>query len=134
MPIPVDAFLRSRAASLIGRILLTFPFWLSGLMKLSNWQATLGEMSHFNLNPPAAFGAATVATQLIGSALILWGPYAWLGAGMLAVFTVLTIPIAHNFWAMSGQQATLEMYTAIEHVALIGGLMLAAVLRNREVR
>ena len=134
MPKALDAFLDSRAASLTGRILLTLPFWSSGLAKLADWSATLGEMSHFGLSPPAAYGAATVACQLIGSALILWGPYAWLGAGALGVFTALTIPIAHNFWALSGQAAQLEMYTAVEHVALIGGLILAAALRRRETR
>jgi transmembrane protein len=134
MPRAIDAILDSRAASLAGRVLLTFPFWSSGIAKLVNWQATLGEMSHFNLNPPALFGAATIVTQLGGSALVLWGPLAWLGAGWLAVFTLLTIPIAHAFWAMSGQAATLEMYTAFEHLALVGGLILAAALRRRETR
>lgn len=133
MPRAIDAILASPAFSLLGRILLTFPFWSAGLMKLSNWQATLGEMSHFNLNPPAAFGAATILTELAGSALVLWGRSAWLGAGWLGIFTLLTIPIAHNFWAMSGQAAMLEMYTAFEHVALVGGLIVVAVLRRREV-
>jgi transmembrane protein len=130
----VDDFLGHKFTSAAARALLTFPFWSSGLQKLSNWSATLGEMAHFHLVPPPAYAAAVIFTQLAGSIAILWGPFAWVGAWALIVFTALTIPIAHPFWAMSGQAGILEMYTAMEHIGLIGGLLVAAILRNRELR
>src|SRR5665213_1559645 len=123
MPRPIVAILDSAAVSLIGRILLTLMFWTSGIAKIIDWKGGLGDMAHFHLNPPAAFSAATLVVQLVGSALVIWGPYAWLGAGALAVFTALTIPIAHPFWTLTGQAATLEMYTALEHVSIIGALI-----------
>ena len=132
MPGWVGAILSSRIFGLFARLLLTFPFWGSGLQKLFDFGAAQGEMAHFNLNPPIVFAIAVTATQLIGSALVIVGRYTWLGAGALGIFTILTIPIAHNFWAMPEPMRTLEMYTAVEHLSVIGGLMLASILRWRE--
>lgn len=134
MPSWIASTLDSRLFSLFARVALTFAYWSSGLAKAADWDGALAEMAHFKLDPPAAFGAATIVVQLLGSALVIWGRYAWLGAGMLAVFTLLTIPIAHGFWAMQEPQRTGEMYVAVEHISVIGGLMLAAILAKREQR
>ena len=45
---------------------------------------------------------------------------------MLAVFTALTIPIAHNFWAMQEPMRTIECHVVAEHITVIGGLMVVA--------
>jgi transmembrane protein len=134
MPRSIAALLDSRAVSFLGRLLLTLMFWSSGLAKILDWKAGLADMAHFHLSPPAAFNAATIAVQLVGSLLVLFGPWAWLGAGMLGVFTLLTIPIAHPFWTLEGPQRTAEMYTVLEHVSIVGALVVVAVLRRREVR
>lgn len=133
MPGWVAAILDSKLVSLIGRIALTFMFWSSGAAKLIDWNSGLGEMAHFNLNPPAVFAAATIFVQLAGSLLVIWGPYAWLGAGALAVFTALTIPIAHNFWALTGPAAMNEFHFFTEHISVLGALVLVAILRHREL-
>jgi transmembrane protein len=132
MPKWVEAILGSPIASLLGRVLLTFLFWSSGLSKLVDFGAAQGEMAHFNLHPPAIYAVAVTAVQLIGSALIIWGRLAWLGAGMLAVFTLLTIPIAHNFWTMPMPQLMTEMYVVVEHISVVGALILVSILRWRE--
>jgi transmembrane protein len=69
-----------------------------------------------------------IIVQLGGSALVIHGRHAWLGAGALGIFTALTIPIAHAFWTMSGEMAFLEMMFVFEHISVIGGLMVAAAL------
>jgi transmembrane protein len=133
MPRFVSAILESPVVSLVARVLLTLMFWSSGIAKILDWKGGLGDMAHFNLNPPAAFNLATLVVQLVGSFLVIFvGRFAWLGAGMLAVFTALTIPIAHHFWTLTGHDATNEMYTAVEHVSIIGALILVSMLRWRE--
>ncbi len=57
--------------------------------------------------------------------------WAWLGAGALGIFTFLTIPIAHAFWNMKDPQAHTEFYTVLEHIAIIGGLMVMSSLARR---
>ncbi len=51
----------------------------------------------------------------------------WLGAGILAVFTLLCIPIAHPFWKLTGEEKSKDFQIVLEHIALVGGLILAAV-------
>jgi transmembrane protein len=110
----------------LARIVLTFSFWGSGLAKLIDFQAGTAEMAHFGLEPAAAFNIAVIITQLGGSALIILNRWTWLGAGALAVFTLLTIPIAHNFWTMEEPFRTMEFHVVMEHITVIGGLMVVA--------
>jgi transmembrane protein len=127
----LQPLLRSRALDIIGRVLLTFPFWGSGFAKLIDFQAGSAEMAHFGLQPAAAYNALTILVQLGGSALIISRRWTWLGAGALGVFTALTIPIVHHFWSLSGEQATIAFHTATEHVGMIGALVLVSILATR---
>ncbi|VCU69731.1 DoxX [Pigmentiphaga humi] len=133
-PAPIKAMLESRALLLLGRLVLTFMFWSSGLVKLTDFAGGVAEMSHFGLEPGWLFNALTIIVQLGGSLLIIVNRGAWLGAGALAVFTLLTIPIAHPFWTMSGQEGMHEMLVVLEHITVIGGLILAAILGQRTAR
>lgn len=110
----------------LARIVLTSMFWGSGIGKLVDFPAALGEMTHFGLNPPAVFAVATIIVQLVGSLLVILNRWTWLGAGALAVFTLLTIPIAHNFWVMEEPFKTIEFYVVTEHISIIGALMVVA--------
>jgi transmembrane protein len=110
----------------VARILLTYMFWASGIAKLVDFQAGVGEMAHFGLNPPVAFAIATIIVQLGGSALIILNRWTWLGAGALGIFTLLTIPIAHNFWTMEEPFKTIEFYVVMEHISIVGALMVVA--------
>jgi transmembrane protein len=130
----VEAFLSNRAVAIAARVLLTFPFWGSGLDKLINFQGGVAEMAMFGLQPAPAFNIAVLTTQLVGSALVISGRYSWLGAGMLGVFTALTIPIVHRFWMLDGEHAIVAFHTATEHVGMIGALVLVAILGQRQRR
>lgn len=108
------------------RVVLTYMFWASGLAKLLDFQGGVAEMAHFGLEPAVTFNIATILVQLGGSLLIIVNRWAWLGAGALAVFTLATIPIAHAFWTMEEPMKTVEFYVVMEHISIIGGLMVAA--------
>jgi transmembrane protein len=131
---PISNLLDSPALLLLARILLTFMFWSSGFAKLINFQAGIGEMQHFGLEPAWLFNVLTIIVQLGGSLLIIVNRGAWLGCGALAVFTIATIPLAHGFWNMEQPAATLEMYVVMEHITVVGGLMVAAILSQRARR
>lgn len=126
MPSIIHSLLRNTPFTYFARIVLTFMFWASGLAKLIDFQAGTAEMAHFGLNPPALLNTLVLITQLGGSLLIILNKWAWLGAGALAVFTALTIPIAHDFWTMEEPMKTLEFYVVVEHVSIIGALMVVA--------
>jgi transmembrane protein len=75
--------------------------------------------------------ALTILILIIGSALVIDGRLAWLGAGMLGLFTLATIPLAHHFWTMTGQAAVQARLESEEHITVIGGLILTSILCYR---
>jgi transmembrane protein len=131
MPKIIHALLTNRAVAFVARVILTFPFWGSGLDKLINFSGGVAEMRQFGLEPAILFNIAVFTTQPVGSALIISGRHVWLGAGALGVFTALTIPIVHHFWTMDGAQALHAFHTAAEHIGTIGGLITVSILAAR---
>ena len=71
-----------------------------------------------------------IVTQLGGSLLFLTRRYCWLGAGILAGFTVMATLLAHPFWAFEGPDRGRQTATFFEHVAIVGGLAMAALFVN----
>ena len=132
MKLWIDHVLRSRLFYLLATSLLTYVFWWSGLTKVLDFQTAIGEMEHFGLRPAALFAIATIAVQLLGSiAIVTCSRWAWLGAGALAGFTLTTIPLAHRFWTMTGMEAFLEKALVQDHISVIGGLAVAAILAHQ---
>ncbi|KSP93199.1 DoxX family protein [Pseudomonas aeruginosa] len=130
----IDNSLESNWLWLTARICLALVFVASGLAKLFDYQASLEEMRAAGLEPAWLFNIATAITLLAGSALVLLDRKLWLGAGALAVFLLLTILIVHTFWSKTGVEAKLAMFFALEHIAVIGGLIataIASALRQR---
>jgi uncharacterized membrane protein YphA (DoxX/SURF4 family) len=87
---------------LIARICLAVMFLHSGVDKLSHWGSSIEEVRNDGLPWPAAFAGATVFTQLVGGCLVATGFFAWLGALVLAGFTVAATVVGHRFWLRRG--------------------------------
>lgn len=127
-PGPIRTLLLVPITLVLARLLLTLPFWASGLAKLVDFSGGVAEMQQFGFNPPVAFNVAVIVTQLVGSLLVILNRWTWLGAGALGVFTGLCIILVHHFWNMEGEPGMYAMFFAMEHVGLIGGLILVSIL------
>ena len=128
----VNSIVENRAFQILSRIILTLPFWGAAIEHGIGFQAWVGTMAHFNLNPPVLFAIFALLTLVAGTYLAVFtNRWAWLGAGALGIFTFLTIPIAHAFWNMKDPQAHTEFYTVLEHIAIIGGLMVMSSLARQ---
>jgi transmembrane protein len=87
------------------------------------------------VEPASLLALLAIFIQFGGSVLVIWGGrWAWLGAGALGVFTVLATLLAHSWWTKIGIDRLRDFNTFWEHVGLVGGLMLAAVLASRDRR
>ncbi len=128
----INALLSNPATEIAARVLLTFPVWASGLIKLLDFPGGVAEMRQFGLEPSWLFNTLTIIVQLTGSALIITRRWTWLGAGALGAFTFLTIPIVHAFWRLEGERAITALHTAGEHVGMIGALILVSILALRQ--
>jgi transmembrane protein len=108
------------------RIGLCAVYVYSGVDKLIDFRGAVAEQTKLGLSPPALFAMATIATQLGGSALVLFtrGWPAALGAVGLAGFTLLATFIGHPFWRVSGDERSVALNAFLEHFGLIAGLVL----------
>jgi uncharacterized membrane protein YphA (DoxX/SURF4 family) len=125
----VDAILDWPGSWFLARLLLVGAYLLGGFVKLTDWSAAVAEQAHFGMASPALWAAITIAIELIGPLLILSGRMVWLGAGMLGVFTLLAAFKANAFWTMPmGQDRFMATNAFFEHLGLIGGFILAALV------
>ena len=128
MPLMIQKILFSRAMWLIVRCLIALLFISSGFAKLLDVEGSFAEMRAANLDPVWFYNYASAFILLLGSYFVLFNRKVWLGALILSVFLLLTIVIVHQFWNMSAEAAKLSLYFALEHLAVIGGLILAAMV------
>jgi uncharacterized membrane protein YphA (DoxX/SURF4 family) len=71
--------------------------------------------------------------EIVGPLLILTRRWLWLGAGMLGVFTLLAAITANAFWTLpAGHDRFMATNAFFEHMGLIGGFLLVALLERRE--
>lgn len=121
------------ATAFVARLALVGPYLIGGIAKLTDWQGAIAEQAHFGMQPATLFAALTVAVELVGPALILAGRLVWLGAGMLGVFTLFAAIVANAFWTMDGPERFMATNAFFEHLGLIGGLVLVAMLSHRKM-
>jgi len=112
----------------IARLCLAAVFLYSGVDKLWHWRSSIEEVKSDGLPWPAVFAGATVFTQLVGGCLVAIGFFAWLGALLLAGFTVAPTVVGHRFWLRRGAEFRHELTTSLEHVAIVGGLLLLSLV------
>jgi transmembrane protein len=107
------ALLESNLFWLFARLLLSIVFLSGGLAKLILFDAGIDEMRSAGLEPAWLFNSIVGISLITGAVLILFDRYLFLAATGLSVFLLLTILVI--------------MYTALEHISLIGGLLGTAI-------
>lgn len=133
-PYFVAAILGWRPLWFLARLALVGAYLLGGIVKLTDWQAAVAEQAHFGMTSPALWAALTIGVELAGPALILIGRFMWLGAGMLGIFTLFAAVTANAFWTMRGVDRFMATNAFFEHLGLIGGFVLAALVAEMEQR
>jgi len=124
----IGVLLRAPATAAATRVVLCLPFWWSGLTKLSDFFSGTAEMAALGLEPAWLSNALTIFVQLGGSLLVILNRWTWLGAGALGVFTALATVLAHQFWTLEGVDRVRDLNTFLEHLAIIAGFVLVAMI------
>ena len=130
-PPAVNLFLEWRGTWLAARAAIVAIYLVSAIGHLAGFPAAVAEQAQFGMPAPAFTAVLTITLELVGSLLILFGRWLWLGAGMLGAFTALGAVIAHPFWMLQGSARFEAMATFLEHAGLIGGLILIALVAER---
>ncbi|WP_206240425.1 DoxX family protein [Novosphingobium terrae] len=130
-PAFASAILGWGGTAFLARLALCGAYLLGGVVKLTDFHGAVAEQAHFGMPHPALFAMLTIAVELIGPALVLSGRLVWLGAGMLGVFTGLAAITANAFWTMHGPERFGATNAFFEHLGLIGGFVLTAIMAER---
>jgi uncharacterized membrane protein YphA (DoxX/SURF4 family) len=130
----VDAILDWRWTWLAARIGLTGAYMLGGLSKLLDFQAAVAEQEHLGLHPGWIWATVAIAVELVGPALVISGRFVWLGAGALGVLTTIATFAADKFWATQGHERFMALNTFFEHIGLVAGFVMAALIAEHAAR
>jgi uncharacterized membrane protein YphA (DoxX/SURF4 family) len=117
---------------LVARWALAALFLISGFTKLADPVGATVKVSALGMHPALPIVGAVILIQLAGSTLFLTRRFCWIGAGLLARFTIVASIIAHPFWAGSTLEREHHTATFFEHLGLVGGFALAALLVHGE--
>jgi transmembrane protein len=114
-------------SALACRVLLSVIFLSTGIAGLSAPMGFAQGLGQMGVPFPALCAIAATALNIVAPFVLIFdvARLGWIAAFALAGFTVLTIPFGHPFWAFSEPRHSEELRIAIEHVSLIGGLVLA---------
>ncbi len=115
----------------LARAFMAAVFLYSGQDKLRHWRAGVEEVTSLGLPMPRLLAAATIAVQIIAGFSVLLGIGTAVGAAFLALFTATATVLGHRFWRFCGKQARQELTTSLEHLAIVGGLVLLVVVSTR---
>ncbi len=107
-----------------GRFIVGGMYLMAGIQNLLQLEAKAGYAASKGV-PNASFWVIAASLLLVlGGASILTGIRPHLAVGALALFLIPVTLIMHNFWAMTGVQATAELHAFMGNVGLFGSTLL----------
>jgi len=113
---------------LVGRIFLAMVFLVSGLHKGIYFSKAVAEFQQARI-PVLYFSlVGTITLHIVGSAALITGILARESALALAAFTLVATIMVHDFWNREGQECLAQSRIALDHLGLIGGLLILAAI------
>jgi putative oxidoreductase len=109
---------------LLARICLSAIFIISGFSKLVAVAGITAVLAKQGLPQPKMLGYAVGLVEVFGGIMVLVGFATRWAAIVLALFTVGTIVIAHNFWAVDAAQYVAQRTQALKNIGIVGGFLM----------
>lgn len=124
----------SEMLALVGRVLLSSIFIVSGVRKAMNIAGTVGYITNVGGLPyPEILTYAVIALEIIGGIMLLVGFQARIAAFLLAIFSAAAAVLFHKFWAIDASKGPAEammyqnqMIHFLKNISLAGGLLFVA--------
>jgi putative oxidoreductase len=111
---------------LVARIALSAVFLYSGIDKLVCWNDGLKFCREHKMPQPKTVLAVTAIIHVVCGLMVLFGVYARFGAVVLLLFTIVATYWVHNPLGRTRDDFRREIMISLEHLAIIGGLLLIA--------
>lgn len=114
----------TQIAFLLGRLLVGGMYLSAGVNNLVNLGANAGYAASKGVPAPGLLVALASTLLVIGGISLLTGFQPRVGVAAVLLFLVPVTLVMHNFWAMQGFQADLEMHSFLGNVALAGSALM----------
>ena len=110
--------------ALVGRILLSAIFFVSGFAKLTDVSGTAGYMTSMGIPDAETLAVIAGIAEIVGAISIASGFLARIGGIGLVLFLIPTTLIFHAFWNYEGMERVAQMANFLKNCGLAGGLLL----------
>ncbi len=108
---------------LVGRILLSLIFLISGLGKIGGFAGTAGYMASKGLPMADVLLVITIVIEVGAALMIIAGYKARLGATALFLWMIPVTFIFHNFWAVPAAEQQIQQIMFMKNLGLMGGML-----------
>lgn len=113
---------------LLGRILLSAVFILSGISKITSFSMEEGYVVSRHLPLPAVALVIALIIEILGGLAILTGCFTRFASWILFLYMIPTTFLFHNFWTMGGMDRYDNTMHFEKNLAIMGGLLILATL------
>jgi uncharacterized membrane protein YphA (DoxX/SURF4 family) len=97
-----------------------------GIQKALDFGSAVAETTHFGMAPAVPVTLAVIVLELGASLAILCNRGRWLGALLLAGFTLMATFVANRVWDAPAPERFAMANAFFEHLGLVGGFVLVA--------
>lgn len=115
-----------RVMPLIGRILISVIFLLSGFGMLTSWSGSAAVLASKHFPIPSAMVAGAVIVEIIGGLCLVFGFKARIAAFIMFLYMIPTTLVFHNFWALQGAARGDNQIHFLKNIAIMGGLLMVS--------
>ncbi len=116
-----------QSGPLIGRLLLSNLFIVSGLKKITGFAGTAGYMAAKmpSLDPSVIkiLLVITIVVELGGGLMVLLGWQARLAASVLFLWMIPVTYIFHAYWGLPADQMQMQFINFQKNMAIMGGML-----------
>lgn len=109
---------------LLGRVLLSLIFVMSGFGKIFSFSSTTGYMQAQGMPLAWFFLIGAIVFELAGGLSVMVGCWTRLGAALLLIFLVPATLIFHAFWTLPEAEQQVQMIMFMKNLSIFGGLLI----------
>jgi putative oxidoreductase len=115
-----------RFTPLVGRILLSIIFLLSGITKIAGWSNMTELLASKHLPLPTVALAIAIIIEIGGALCLIFGLQTRLAAWIMFLYLIPTTLMFHNFWTFQdGMRMDMQVHF-LKNIAIMGGLLMVA--------
>jgi len=111
---------------LMGRILISVIFLLSGITKVMNFSGMVAFMASKGMPMPNVMIAGALIVEILGALCLITGFQTRIASLIMFLYVIAATLMFHNFWTMQGAMRTDNQVNFLKNVAIMGGLLMVA--------